>query len=314
MIVARCPLRISLCGGGSDLDSYLQKHHYGSVISFPSNLYSYITLFQDKYGYNKQKKFIINYTKREEVNEIYEIKNDIAREALVHFNACHVTLDFHSDVFSAGSGLASSSAYLIACLKAIATHKNIEIPESTLCQTALEIERKFNPLTGMQDIYGCAMGGFKRLNFYHDLSVTQQPLDVDGNFLKKFNIYLRPTGIRRKSTNILCTLDTNKAHSFLPLVESMHQAINNESKKDFLNIINEAWKIKKTLSPLILKDKTLCDMDNELTEDESVLAHKLCGAGNGGFFLLFKDSSNGSQHKEDIKIAASETGVEIINI
>ena len=158
------------------------------------------------------------------------------------------------------------------------------------------------------------MGGFKRLNFYHDLSVTQQPLDVDGNFLKKFNIYLRPTGIRRKSTNILCTLDTNKAHSFLPLVESMHQAINNESKKDFLNIINEAWKIKKTLSPLILKDKTLCDMDNELTEDESVLAHKLCGAGNGGFFLLFKDSSNGSQHKEDIKIAASETGVEIINI
>ena len=28
-------------------------------------------------------------------------------------------------------------------------------------------------------------------------------------------------------------------------------------------------------------------MDEELIENKSVIAHKLCGAGNGGFFLTF---------------------------
>lgn len=314
MIVARCPLRISLCGGGSDLDSYLQKYNYGSVISFPSNLYCYITLFQDKYGYNKQKKFIINYTKREEVDKIEDIKNDVAREALSYFNTRHITLDFHSDVFSAGSGLASSSAYLIACIKAIAAHKRTELSETILCKSALEIERRFNPLTGAQDIYGCAMGGFKRLNFYRDDSVTYQPLDIDGDFLKKFNIYLRPTGVRRKSTNILCTLDTDKTRLLIPLVESLHNAINSEDTTEFVNIINEGWKLKKSLSPLVLEDPALQYMDNGLYNDTSVLAHKLCGAGNGGFFLIFKDSADTHSHPEDIKITSSDTGVEIISV
>ena len=158
------------------------------------------------------------------------------------------------------------------------------------------------------------MGGFKRLNFHHDDSVTYEPLDIDGDFLKKFNIYLRPTGVRRRSTNILRTLDTDKTQSLIPLVESMHHAINAEDTKGFINIINEGWKLKKGLSPLILEDSTLQYMDNGLHNDASVLAHKLCGAGNGGFFLIFKNASDPHSHPEDIKIAPSDTGVEIVKI
>ena len=91
MLVAKCPLRISLAGGSTDLQSFIDTHGFGSVINFPCNLYTYITLFQDKYGYNKQKKYIINYTRREEVDSLDEIKNDVARVVLEYFE-CDVAL------------------------------------------------------------------------------------------------------------------------------------------------------------------------------------------------------------------------------
>ena len=37
-------------------------------------------------------------------------------------------------------------------------------------------------------------------------------------------------------------------------------------------------------------------IEDELANDDAVLAHKLCGAGNGGFFLLFKNKE--SKHEE----------------
>ena len=314
MIVAKCPLRISLCGGGSDLDSFLQKNKYGSVITFSSNIYCYISLFQDKYGYNKQKKFIINYTKREEVDQIDDIINDIARECLSYFNAEHLTLNFHSDVFSAGSGLASSSAYLLACIKAITSHKKIDLTQQELCEHAIKIERKFNPLTGLQDIFGCAIGGFKRLNFCKEGEVSHQQLDSNGNFLKNFKIYLRPTGIRRKSTSILCTLDNKKVEELLPVVEEMHHSIKSLDYVSFISAINKAWSLKKQVSPLILKDSALKEMDKSLRNDPHVLAHRLCGAGNGGFFLIFKDRDCRSKSDNDIEISVSNNGVELVEI
>ena len=77
MFVASCPLRVSLFGGSTDNPSFIQKYGYGSVISFASTLKTYISLHQDKLGYNVDGgKFIINYSKREEINNINEIVNE----------------------------------------------------------------------------------------------------------------------------------------------------------------------------------------------------------------------------------------------
>ena len=40
MITVKCPVRISLIGGSSDLDSYIEKHKKGSVISFTPQIYT----------------------------------------------------------------------------------------------------------------------------------------------------------------------------------------------------------------------------------------------------------------------------------
>ena len=87
MIITSCPLRISLFGGSTDNPYFVKQYGYGSVISFTCDLKTYVTLSQDKFGFNKdQHKYIINYSRREEVSTINEIQNDVVRVVLEHFN------------------------------------------------------------------------------------------------------------------------------------------------------------------------------------------------------------------------------------
>ena len=51
------------------------------------------------------------------------------------------------------------------------------------------------------------------------------------------------------------------------------------------------------------------EIDNVLENNESVIAHKLCGAGNGGFFLSFSNKNSLNIPYESVKINVSPNGV-----
>ena len=284
MITSKCSTRISLVGGSTDLQGFVDGHGYGSVISFPCNLYTYISIFSDKNGFNNDGKYIINYRKREEVDFIEDIKNDVAREVLNYFSCPPINVSFNADIFSEGSGLASSSSYLISMIKAVSEYKKVPLNEFDICSIALKLERKFNPLTGYQDIYGCGLSGFKRLHFKKD-GVKADFLDP--LFLNKFNMSLIYTGVKRSSTDVLKSLDFKKIEKLLPLVDEMESAIRRGDGARFLEIIGDGWAKKKETSPLLTQDERVKAIDVELSQIEEVLAHKLCGAGNGGYFLAF---------------------------
>ena len=75
MYIASCPLRVSLFGGSTDNPYFVEKYGRGSVISFTSTLKTYVTISQDIVGFNKDKhKYIINYSKREEVSSVDDIQ------------------------------------------------------------------------------------------------------------------------------------------------------------------------------------------------------------------------------------------------
>ena len=104
MIIASCPLRVSLFGGSTDNPYFVEKYGYGSVISFTSDLKTYVTISQDKFGFNKdQHKYIVNYSRREEVSSIDEIQNDVVRVVLEHFDMPPVQVTLTSDAYSQGS-------------------------------------------------------------------------------------------------------------------------------------------------------------------------------------------------------------------
>jgi D-glycero-alpha-D-manno-heptose-7-phosphate kinase len=301
MIVSKCPVRISFAGGSTDLDAFLQKFGRGSVISFSADIYSYITVKTDKMGLNGlEKKYVVDYMKREVVDSIDEIKNDIARVALNYFHSQPTTVWFTSDIYASGSGLASSTSYLIALLNALQFNCNLNLTKRELCQLAHKLEKEFNPLTGFQDPYGCGLGGFNRIESDNTGKIKIENLDTD--IFKKFDLYLVNTGQARSSTGVLKTIDPDKCLDLLKASDDMYFALLKKNYEDVLGLIKEGWKIKKTTGKII-EDKKVIELDELLSSNKNILAHRLLGAGNGGYFLVFtKKDLNIEKYMKNISI------------
>ena len=314
MIVASCPLRISLVGGSTDHPEFLRRYERGAVISFPSNLRTYITIHRDVFGINTiDENYNLNYSRRETVKYVSEIQNEMLRHCFEYLNVERINCSLVSDIYSAGSGLAASSAYLQALIKAIYVWRNESITEFEVCKIAEQIERKFNPLVGQQDFYG-SMGGLKRINFFNDSDPQFRYLDT--KIFDSMDIHLLYTGVLRSSTKVLESIDVSKSQVLISDVQNLEKAICNNDVDSFNNIMNKSWENKKKTSKLICENEVLVDLDNKLRYDSRVLSHKLCGAGNGGYFLIFsnKNSCLEKEYEKCSRISISETGLEYVNL
>ncbi|MDC1292415.1 hypothetical protein N8Y37_02690 [Amylibacter sp.] len=301
MIFSKCPLRVSLSGGSTDLQDFIDSNGYGGVISFPSNLYAYITVHK-----NNNVKFIINYSEREEVDCIKDIKNDIAREVLAYFPTTPITMTFNTDTASQGTGLASSSAYTIAAVAAMAKFRGICMSNYEIVKLSLDIERKFNKHTGYQDPYGCGIGSFKKLEFYKGLTPKISFLNTE--MFSHFDMHLLYTGVVRESTTVLDKVMKTDRKDILNVMISMEKSILNNDLSTFIKLINLGWDNKKKSVPSILGGGCLKDIDNRLMKDSKVLAHRLCGAGSGGYFLILSDK--GYSPTDSIPINIDNRGVQ----
>lgn len=287
MITISTPLRICLLGGSTDHPKFIQNYSKSHIISFTSRFNTYVTLSQDSYGFNThQKKYLINYTKREVRNSVQEIKNDLVREVLSHFDMPPCSIYLTSDIYSYGSGLASSSSYLISLIKACLMFNKIISSEYEVAKLALKIERKFNLNTGFQDPFGCIYPGLKSM-YTEDDDIYN--VDYIPNKLNDYyNFDLIPTEINRSSAKILNDLEKN-IDKILPLYDlTLHarELLYREEYKEFVKCILENWNIKKSTSKYITQHKKIKELDDFCNNNEKILAHKLLGAGNGGFFLV----------------------------
>lgn len=278
MIISKCPLRISLAGGSTDLQEFIDEYGYGQVISFPSTLYTYITLNQ-----RHDQFYRINYTKTETVKDPNNIKNDIAREAIKHFNLPPVTITFNSDIPATGSGLASSSSYMVALVEACHRFLGLRRSQLQVCNLAHELELKINPLTGHQDAVGCGIGDLKKIKFH---SYKKEFTYIDSYVLRYNRLYLIPTNVSRQSTDILKTIDIHKSYELLQSVDKLVATANDDDL--FHKWMNEAWERKKQTSEHIMTEE-LIQVEKQLLENPYVKSMKLCGAGGGGYFFVISD-------------------------
>ncbi len=310
MYISSCPLRISLFGGSTDNPVFIEKYKYGSVISFTCNLKTYITLHQDLIGYNVEGGYyIINYSKREEVKNISDIKNDPIRVVLDYFKLPPVNISMTSDAYSQGSGLASSSSYIISLIKAISLMKRIDLNDIQICNLAHILELKFNPYCGYQDPYGCGIGGFKKIEFEKGGIIKYN--FIESNIFDFFDMHLVFTGVVRDSIAILKKVTSNidKSIALLPILDQAYEELIKNNYDNFIELIKKSWDQKKKSSKYILENQILKDLDNYLNENETVKAHKLCGAGNGGFFLVFSEKNKLNIKLKSVKIFVESAGM-----
>ena len=77
----------------------------------------------------------------------------------------------------------------------------------------------------------------------------------------------------------------------------------------FLQYLNLSWQQKKDTTSTITQNQIIKDIDKELTENETVISHKLCGAGNGGFFLVFSKKDTLKIPHNSVRIGVEPKGV-----
>ena len=290
MVISKCPLRVSLCGGITDSPLFIKEYKIGKVINFTPNLYTYATFHKDVNGFNNYtKKYIVSYSKFETCTQTKDIKNDVVRVVLDFFDVNPLKVCLDADVFSFGSGLASSSSYILNLISGINSLYSFGMNLEQVCQLAFKLESEINPLTGYQDPYGCGVGGFKLMEFdnQNNFKITR----LSTRIFDEFDFYLVYTNIQRESTKILQSVDVNIAHPLLEEVDNMHNAIVNNQYEEVFTTLNRSWTIKKQTSDQIMDNATLLKLDALLEENNDIRAHKLCGAGGGGYFLVIANKN-----------------------
>ena len=126
IIISRCPYRISLLGGGSDLDWFVKENDYGICLGYSLSKYTYTVINQLS---SRAKRGILNYSSREEYSKIEDIAHPLIKSALEELNFNDLVEISPFGFAARGSGLGGSSSFLLATSKVVLFCSNSFIRE-----------------------------------------------------------------------------------------------------------------------------------------------------------------------------------------
>lgn len=290
MIITQTPLRVSFGGGGTDLEAFWSREP-GCVLSTAINKYVYV-IVKERFD----SKIYLNYSRKEIVDHVDEIQHGLAREAMRMTGVdSGVEMTTLADVPSEGSGLGSSSSILVGLLNALWTLQGVASTAETLAQQACHIECDIlkNPI-GKQDQYIAAYGNMRFIEFTADGSVPVNGVDISGDTKRELEsrLMLFFTGVTREASSILAEQTRITEDKLEQLREMKRQAkdlltvsTNGCDLDEFGRILDRGWELKKQLAPGITS--RLVDEMYRRAKDAGAIGGKLCGAGGGGFLLLY---------------------------
>jgi D-glycero-alpha-D-manno-heptose-7-phosphate kinase len=293
MILTRTPYRVTLGGGGTDLPSFYREHG-GFILAVAIDKYMFLNvntpIVDDKIR--------IRYTASEIVDHVDEVQHTLAREALRYFGITSgIEIVSIADIPS-GTGLGSSSSYLVGLLNALHTLLQSPATPEKVAEEACHIELQIlkRPI-GKQDQYMASFGGLTALDIEPDgrVSVTRLELDTDLVEGLEHNILMFYTNEMRDATSILKKQDEATKAKDRTVLTSLHEikeigleirnAISKGNLRYFGKLLDVHWHAKKQLSEGISNPQI--DAWYELAKQNGAIGGKISGAGGGGFLLLY---------------------------
>jgi D-glycero-alpha-D-manno-heptose-7-phosphate kinase len=243
-------------------------------------------------------KIRVKYAKTELVDHVDQVEHTLAREALRYFGVTSgIEIVSIADI-PAGTGLGSSSAYLVGLLNAMhALTQNPVGPQQLAeeaCHIELDVLRK--PI-GKQDQYMAAFGGLTTLDISPDgkVNVTRLGLDVEVLEALEHNILMFYTHDMRDATAILRKQDSATKRNDRLVVSSLREikdigietctAIVDGNLRRFGELMDVHWQAKKRLAEGITNPQI--DAWYELAKRNGAIGGKISGAGGGGFLMLY---------------------------
>lgn len=280
-IVSQAPLRISLFGGGSDIDPYASQFG-GICLNFAINIYQKITLHKlERLTKEDNPKFFqafrdaFNYTG----GIVHEYDNGIE------------------------SGLGSSASLAVALVAGLSRFKGENLSQEEIAQKAWDIEvNKIGLFGGKQDQLVATHGGVNVMEIGKEILV----IPLDEKFINPIlpSLVLFNSGIKRRSSKIqeaMKDLTPERAFYLTYLKNMVEKSIPIIASGDFKavgELLDESWNIKKLSNDQISNT----EIDNLYEKGKSLGAYggKICGSGGGGHILFVVDPFKRDQFIKDI--------------
>lgn len=291
------PLRLSLVGGGTDVDPFCTE--YGSeILNFAIDTFVRVDVdeFDTKIN-NAIKLNILNHEGLPDLQDDFaqKLSSAIAMRVLVN-NPIKITI---RNPVKAGSGLGTSSVMIIATLYALNESLHLSLSRNDLAEIAFVIERNDMKIVGgFQDFYPALYGGvnmLKKLPGKKDIEVKQLVLSKSFKDTLSHSIFAVELGIKRESKKVL---DDQIQRSMIPnsatqlalkeqlaLVDQMGNSLLAEDLESVIELVEVSSKLKKQFSPLISNPYV-----EQVEKNLRALGGrgvKISGAGGGGHIFCF---------------------------
>jgi len=293
MIITSTPLRISFFGGGTDYPVWYRQYG-GSVLSTTIDKSCFITCrwLPPFFEYHSR----ISYTKVENVGQNNVIQHPSVRACLEFLGIDDGIEIHHIADLPARSGLGTSSAFTVGLLLGLYALKNQMRDKHALAEEAIRVEQELlREAVGAQDQVSAAYGGFNRINFDTDGSIEVRRMLASPGRLAELEQHLALyfTGFSRFASEIaqeqlkMTPHKKQELDTMLQFVDEAEAIIASpdRSLNEFGRLLDESWKIKRTLTHKI--SNASIDEIYEAGMSAGALGGKLLGAGGGGFMLFF---------------------------
>ena len=276
-VSAIAPTRISLFGGGTDVDPYASEFG-GAVINLAINIRQHLILYTKDDIWNPESSFN-SFPNGADPNFYFNILKSYK------LNGGHQTkIVSHYDGFIK-SGLGSSGAAGVSLVGAINKALSLGMTRHEIAENAWKSELDFGIYTGKQDQFASVYGGLNYFSFSDKVEVVKvTPPPELTNWMVLFY-----TGGEKKDHNVqkgfinpdrkkLRALDTLKYITGLALPLFLTGKC-----KEIGELLDLSWQYKKK-SNKVTNDRI--DDIYSLAKDEGAIGGKICGSGGGGYMFF----------------------------
>jgi D-glycero-alpha-D-manno-heptose-7-phosphate kinase len=210
-------------------------------------------------------------------------------------NPLSISITTYCDI-PGGSGLGTSSAIIVAIVKALDEIYNLGSDEYVIANHAFYIERELSKFEGgKQDQFSSSFGGFNYMEFGPGSRVLITPLRIKKWIIRHLESItaLYYTGQSRDGGAIINAQASNAAKGInidqLNLIKAeasiQKEMLLRGNFPLFFESINKSWALKKKLENGITN--SLIDSCYECVINSGAYAAKISGAGGGGFLTIF---------------------------
>jgi len=298
LIRGKAPLRVSFCGGGSDVSPYCDEHG-GFVLSTTIGMYAMgsLAVRPDKQVriFSVDYDELIDFELGSEINE--GDKLSFLRAVIRRLNPpSGLNLYIHSDA-PPGTGLGSSGA-VSALIVGLVNHAfNYMMTRYQMAALAYEVEHdELGRAVGRQDHYAAVFGGMNAIELGPKGTLVV-PLRVESWILEELGYHLQMFYTRKKrdSNDLVASqirfYEEERAETMDALVEmkaltrEMQGCLVQGKLKRFGHLLHEAWENKQRMNPGTTTP--YLSALYEAARRNGAVGGKLLGAGGGGFFIFY---------------------------